>query len=55
MKRLEEIAEHDWKKSKKLDLSDEGLLKDLQKREGLDPEKLALVAGETKPKDKKPK
>jgi cardiolipin synthase len=48
VKRLEEIAEHDWKHSKKLDLSDEGLLKDLQKREGLDPEKLALDSNEAK-------
>ncbi len=45
VKRLEEIAEHDWKKSKKLDLSDAGLLADLKKREGLNPDKLALGGG----------
>jgi phosphatidylserine/phosphatidylglycerophosphate/cardiolipin synthase-like enzyme len=42
VKRLERTAEHDWDRSHKLDLSDEGLLKDLHKRAGLDPSKLAL-------------
>ena len=42
VKRLEAIAQHDWRKSRPLDLSDEGLLADLKKREGLSPDKLAL-------------
>jgi phosphatidylserine/phosphatidylglycerophosphate/cardiolipin synthase-like enzyme len=42
VKRLEKTAEYDWKKSHKLDLSDAGLLKDLKKRQGLDPNKLVL-------------
>jgi cardiolipin synthase len=42
VKRLEKTAQHDWDMSHRLDLSDEGLLKDLKKREGLDPEKLVL-------------
>jgi len=50
VKRLEEIAQHDWDKSKKLDLSDTGLLADLKKRE-LDPGKLVLDAGDEKKKD----
>lgn len=32
VKRLQEIADHDWKHSHPLDLSDEGLLADLEKR-----------------------
>jgi phosphatidylserine/phosphatidylglycerophosphate/cardiolipin synthase-like enzyme len=51
VKRLEEIAQHDWDKSKKLDLSDEGLIEDLQKREGLDPNKLVLEGDGRKKKD----
>jgi phosphatidylserine/phosphatidylglycerophosphate/cardiolipin synthase-like enzyme len=42
VKRLADVAGHDWKKSKPLDLSDAGLVADLKKREGLSPEKLAL-------------
>ncbi len=42
VKRLEKTAQHDWDMSHRLDLSDEGLLKDLKKREGLNPEKLVL-------------
>jgi cardiolipin synthase A/B len=45
VKRLEKTATHDWEKSHKLDLSDEGLLRDLKKREGLSPDKLALGPG----------
>ncbi|MDM0103597.1 phospholipase D-like domain-containing protein [Variovorax sp. J22R24] len=41
IKRLEKIARSDWELSHRLDLSDEGLLKDLQKRE-LSPDKLVL-------------
>ena len=47
VKRLEEIAQHDWDKSKKLDLSDEALLADLQKRD-LDPSKLVLGNADAK-------
>jgi phosphatidylserine/phosphatidylglycerophosphate/cardiolipin synthase-like enzyme len=49
VKRLEEIAQADWDMSKKLDLSDAGLLADLKKRE-LDPGKLVLDAGDQKKK-----
>ena len=42
VKRLKEVAEHDWEMSHRLDLSDEGLQKDLAKRKGLDPGKLVL-------------
>ena len=42
VKRLEEIVQHDWSLSHKLDLGDAALLADLKKREGLDPEKLVL-------------
>jgi cardiolipin synthase len=42
VKRLEATAQHDWGKSHRLDLSDAGLLADLKKREGLDPDKLVL-------------
>jgi cardiolipin synthase A/B len=42
VKRLEKTAEHDWSASHPLDLSDAALLADLQKREGLDPDKLVL-------------
>jgi cardiolipin synthase len=45
VQRLVETAEHDWAMSHKLDLSDAGLLKDLKKREGLNPDKLVLDAG----------
>jgi cardiolipin synthase A/B len=48
VKRLEKTAQHDWDMSHRLDLSDEGLLKDLKKREGLDPEKLVLGDGSSK-------
>ena len=42
VKRLEHVAQHDWDKSHRLDLSDAALLADLKKREGLDPAKLVL-------------
>jgi cardiolipin synthase A/B len=48
VKRLEKTAQHDWDMSHRLDLSDEGLLKDLKKREGLNPEKLVLGDGSSK-------
>ena len=42
LKRLEETAMHDWEMSHRLDLSDEGLLKDLAKRGGAGADKLVL-------------
>jgi phosphatidylserine/phosphatidylglycerophosphate/cardiolipin synthase-like enzyme len=42
VKRLGHITAHDWEKSRKLDLSDAGLLADLSKRQGLSPDKLVL-------------
>ncbi len=42
LKRLETVAMLDWEKSHPLDLSDAGLLADLKKREGLDPDQLVL-------------
>jgi cardiolipin synthase len=42
VKRLEQVAQHDWDKSHRLDLSDAALLADLKKREGLSPDKLVL-------------
>jgi len=46
LKRLEKILKHDWKKSKPLDLSDEGLLADLAKSGGEGVDKLVLDEGE---------
>ncbi len=43
--RLHKIAHHDWKHSHPLDLSDEGLMEDLQKRGGAGVEKLVLEGG----------
>lgn len=42
VQRLGAIGRQDWKASSKVDLSDDALLRDLKKREGLDPEKLVL-------------
>lgn len=42
IKRLQHVAKHDWKKSHVLDLSDQALIDDLQKRKGLSVEQLAL-------------
>ena len=42
VERLKETVEHDWSKSHHLDLSDAALMADLEKRKGLDPEKLVL-------------
>ncbi|HEY6599914.1 MAG TPA: phospholipase D-like domain-containing protein, partial [Pseudomonadales bacterium] len=42
VERLYEVARNDWKRSRKLDLSDAGLIADLKKREGLSPDKLVL-------------
>ena len=40
--RLHKVAQHDWENSRPLDLSDEGLLADLEKRYADSAEKLAL-------------
>jgi phosphatidylserine/phosphatidylglycerophosphate/cardiolipin synthase-like enzyme len=45
MKRLGEVIEQDWKHSKPLDLSDEGLLADLKDRDPDAAAKLALTDG----------
>jgi phosphatidylserine/phosphatidylglycerophosphate/cardiolipin synthase-like enzyme len=42
VKRLYEVARNDWERSRKLDLSDAGLIADLKKRKGLSPDKLVL-------------
>jgi phosphatidylserine/phosphatidylglycerophosphate/cardiolipin synthase-like enzyme len=42
VKRLEQVAQHDWSLSHPLDLSDAALLADLKKRDGLSPDKLVL-------------
>jgi phosphatidylserine/phosphatidylglycerophosphate/cardiolipin synthase-like enzyme len=42
VKRLHHVARHDWKHSHPLDLTDEELMADLEKRRGQGPEKLAL-------------
>jgi len=53
IKRLVKVAENDWERSKAIDLTDEGLLKDLEKRNVADvgAEKLVLKA-HPKKKDK---
>src|SRR5438132_12903912 len=48
VERLYEVARHDWKHSHPLDLSDEGLLADLEQR-AEEAEKLGLVTGPDKP------
>jgi phosphatidylserine/phosphatidylglycerophosphate/cardiolipin synthase-like enzyme len=40
--RLHEVAQHDWENSRPLDLSDKGLLADLEERYADSVEKLAL-------------
>lgn len=52
VERLHKIAKHDWKHSHPLDLSDEGLMADLEKRGGAGAEKLVL---DVAPKSKKKK
>ena len=44
VERLQKVADHDWKHSHPLDLSDEGLLADLEDRAG-EAKKLVLVGG----------
>ena len=53
VKRLEETAGKDWEMSHRLDLSDEGLLADLEKRGGEGADKLVLDGGNGKKKKKK--
>jgi phosphatidylserine/phosphatidylglycerophosphate/cardiolipin synthase-like enzyme len=55
VERLHKIAHHDWKHSHPLDLSDEGLMADLQKRGGEGADKLVLNLGEEKGKKSKAK
>jgi cardiolipin synthase A/B len=42
MKRLNEVAHHDWKHSEPMDLSDDGLLQDLSSRDHHEVDQLAL-------------
>ncbi len=55
VERLHEIARRDWENSHPLDLSDEGLLADLEDRQEGAAETLALVVVEKKSKNKKNK
>jgi phosphatidylserine/phosphatidylglycerophosphate/cardiolipin synthase-like enzyme len=55
VKRLHRIARHDWKHSHPLDLTDEGLMADLGKRDPDVAEQLAIDIDETKKKKKKKK
>ena len=41
--RLHEVAQHDWENSRPLDLTDEGLIADLEERYADSAEKLALA------------
>ena len=53
VKRLHRVARHDWKHSHPLDLTDEGLMADLEKRGGKGAEKLALNVAKEKNKKRK--
>ena len=55
VERLHEIAKRDWENSHPLDLTDEGLLADLEDRQEGAAEKLALVVVEKKSKKSKNK
>jgi hypothetical protein len=48
VKRIQQIAKYDWKKSHKLYLTDEGLSKDLEERGNGGAEKLVLNFGKKK-------
>ena len=48
--RLQKVAHHYWEHSRPLDLSDEGLLADLEDRDGGSAEKLVLDASDEKKK-----
>ena len=47
------MSRHDWKHSHPLDLTDEGLMADLETRGGKGEERLALRVGTRKNKKKK--
>jgi phosphatidylserine/phosphatidylglycerophosphate/cardiolipin synthase-like enzyme len=51
VKRLHQVAHKDWKNSKKLDLSDEGLIADLEKRHKEGAEQLVLDSDRRHPDD----
>jgi phosphatidylserine/phosphatidylglycerophosphate/cardiolipin synthase-like enzyme len=53
VKRLHQVARHDWKHSHPLDLTDEGLMADLEKRGREDVDRLALSVGKHKSKEKR--
>jgi cardiolipin synthase A/B len=53
VKRLHHVARHDWKHSHPLDLTDEGLMADLEKRGRKGAEKLALNLGKDKSKKRR--
>ena len=53
VKRLSEIAHHDWKHSHPLDLTDEGLLGEMKKHKMKGVKELALSGNGEKPKKKK--
>jgi cardiolipin synthase A/B len=55
VERLQQIAHHDWKNSHPLDLSDAGLLEDLQNRIEGSAETLVLNTETEKTKKKKNK
>ena len=55
VERLHKVAHHDWENSHPLDLSDEGLLADLEDRYADSAKKLALNANHGKGKDQKDK
>ena len=46
--RLNKVAAHDWEHSHPIDLSDEGLKADLEKRDGAGADKLVLEPGHEK-------
>jgi cardiolipin synthase len=50
VERLHKVAHHDWKHSHPLDLSDRGLLEDLESRTKGSAQKLVLVTQEQKKK-----
>ena len=53
VKRLHRVARHDWKHSHPLDLTDEGLMADLEKRGRMGVDKLVLNVGKQKSKEKR--
>jgi len=52
VKRLHHVARHDWKHSHPMDLTDEGLMADLEKRGREGADRLALSVGKHKSKEK---